>query len=64
MLVVRQLPRELRRRLERDTALVRTGLSAAEAYGWHELNDPVLARWSLDAYVTVEAYAVLQERLN
>jgi hypothetical protein len=62
--VVRELPRELRRRLDQDAALVRTGLSAAAGYGWHELSGPQIATWSLDAYIAVDSYGVLQERPN
>ena len=63
---VRQIPRELRDSLERDVALVRTGLSAAGAYGWDELikAGAASATWSLDAYLPVEAFDSLQAQLN
>jgi len=34
------------------------------AYGWNEVRKAAGATWSLDAYLVVEAYAVLQEHLN
>ncbi len=62
-LVVRQLPRSLRQALEHDPALVRTGTSAASAYGWDDLAQKS-ATWSLDAYLPLEAFSSLQEQLN
>src|SRR5207302_10615854 len=50
MLVVRQLPRGLRQALEQDAAVVRTGASAAGAYGWDEFRNRA-ATWSLDVYL-------------
>ncbi len=49
-LVERQVPRGLRQGLERDAALVRTGVSAAGAYGWVELTQQVTS-WMLDVPV-------------
>jgi segregation and condensation protein B len=63
-LVVRQVPAELRGALEEDAALVRTGVSAAGAYGWSELTEPVDASWRLDAYVSLVVFDALQEQLN
>ena len=63
-LVVRQVPRGLRQALDRDAALVRTGLSAASAYGWDELSQGPGSPWSLDAYLPFEAFSTLQEHLN
>jgi segregation and condensation protein B len=61
--IARELPRGLRRALERDGALARTGISAAGAYGWNELTQYQPA-WVLDAYVSVEAFSLLQKQLN
>ena len=63
-LVVRQVPRGLRRALEHDAALVRTGCSAAGAYGWDELAGRPDPRRLLDAYLPPEVFSVLQEQLN
>jgi len=62
-LIARHVPRGLREALECDAALVRTGTSAASAYGWAELAQKG-ATWSLDAYLPLAAFAGLQERLN
>jgi segregation and condensation protein B len=62
-LVVRHVPRGLRQVLEQDAALVRTGLSAADAYGWDELAQRS-ATWSLDAYLPLAAFSDLQAQLN
>jgi segregation and condensation protein B len=63
-LIVRRLPRSLRRALERDAALVRTGASAAAAYGWDELTGAVEWSWLLDVYVSLDAFSAVQEQLN
>ncbi|MBV9595442.1 MAG: helix-turn-helix domain-containing protein, partial [Chloroflexi bacterium] len=63
-LIVRQIPTELRVELEQDAALVRTGASAAAAYGWNELSHATKPTWLLDAYVSSEAFEGLQEQLN
>jgi hypothetical protein len=64
-LLVRDVPSALREALEGDAALVRTGLSAAHAYGWDELLQPGTGpAWVLDAYVPIEAFSALQEELN
>jgi segregation and condensation protein B len=65
-LVVRQVPTELRAALEEDAALVRTGVSAAGAYGWNALTEPVDAdsSWRLDAYLSLSVFDALQEHLN
>jgi segregation and condensation protein B len=63
-LVVRHLPRALRRALEHDAALVHTGASAAAAYGWDGLADRPAPKWLLDAYLPLEAFSALQEQLN
>jgi segregation and condensation protein B len=63
-LLLRHLPRGVREALEREPALVRTGISAAAAYGWHELVDTRDPSWRLDAYVPQEAFSTLQELLN
>ena len=42
---------------------MRTGISAARAYGWTELTQHV-ASWMLDSYLSVEAFSGLQEQLN
>jgi hypothetical protein len=48
-----------------DAALMRTGLSAAGAYGWDELTSRTsTATWLFDAYVPVTAFETLQEELN
>jgi segregation and condensation protein B len=54
----------MRQALEHDPALVRTGVSAAAAYGWHELAQRSRSSWRLDAYLPLEAFSALQERLN
>jgi hypothetical protein len=53
------LSRDLRQALEQDAALVRTGHSAASAYGWDELNQGPDSTWSLDAYLPLEAFSNL-----
>ncbi|HKB47428.1 MAG TPA: helix-turn-helix domain-containing protein, partial [Ktedonobacterales bacterium] len=64
-LLVRHAPGALREALERDAGLVRTGLSAARAYGWDELLQPGAdPAWVLDAYLPLEAFSALQEELN
>jgi segregation and condensation protein B len=63
MLVVRQLPRGLRRVLEQDAAVVRTGASAAGAYNWDELAQAA-PTWWLDGYLSLDAFSALQEQLN
>jgi segregation and condensation protein B len=64
-LLVRGVPTVVREALEGDAGLVRTGVSAAKAYGWHELLQPdAQPVWVLDAYVPLEAFAALQEQLN
>jgi segregation and condensation protein B len=64
-LLVRHLPSAMRQVLEHDAVLVRTGVSAASAYGWDELlelsRDPA---WMLDAYLPVDAFSKLQDELN
>src|SRR5262249_37923030 len=51
-LLVRHLPHGMGEALEHDSALVRTGASAAAAYGWDELVELHELRWRLDAYVS------------
>ncbi len=63
-LVVRQIPTELRGALEHEAALVRTGVSAAGAYGWNQLTEPVDSGWRLDAYISLGVFDALQEQLN
>ena len=63
-LLVRHLPRGLRGALERDAALVRTGVSAGAAYGWDDLVGAQNLSWRLDAYLPQQAFAALQEQLN
>src|SRR5438270_8193338 len=63
-LIVRHLPRGLREALERDAALVRTGASAAAAYGWDQLAGARDLSWRLEAYVSQDTFAALQEQLN
>jgi segregation and condensation protein B len=63
-LLVRQVPRALRQALEQDAALVRTGISAAAAYGWDDLKQDLASSWRLDAYLPLEAFSALQEQLN
>jgi segregation and condensation protein B len=63
-LVVRHIPKDLRVELEQDSALVRSGTSAAAAYGWDELTPQADATWRLDAYVSLEVFDALQEQLN
>ena len=43
---------------------MRTGTSAAAAYGWDELTNPSVRTWQLDAYVSLEVFEALQEQLN
>jgi segregation and condensation protein B len=62
--LVRSLPRSMRQALERDAALVRTGSSAASAYGWLELTGRPDPSWLLDAYLPLEVLSALQEQLN
>ena len=62
-LIVRALPPGLWQALEQDAVLVRTGISAANAYGCDEPT-PDSATWSLDAYLPLEAFSSLQEQLN
>jgi len=54
----------MRNALERDPALVRTGASAASAYGWDELDAGNRSTWLLAAYLSVEAFSTLQQQLN
>jgi segregation and condensation protein B len=64
-LLVRGVPTALREVLERDAGLVRSGVSAAHAYGWDELLQPGAdPAWVLDAYLAIEAFSALQEELN
>jgi segregation and condensation protein B len=64
-LLVRHLPSAMRQALENDAVLVRTGVSAATAYGWEELLQLGReAAWMLDAYLSLEAFSELQEKLN
>jgi excisionase family DNA binding protein len=63
-LLVRHLPRAMREALERESALVRSGASAAAAYGWDELVDARNLTWRFDAYVSQDAFSNLQEQLN
>jgi segregation and condensation protein B len=63
-LIVRHVPRHVRQALEGEAALVRTGASAAAAYGWDELTDATRASWLLDGYVSQSSFAELQEQLN
>jgi hypothetical protein len=42
---------------------VRSGVSAASAYGWDELAQHV-PTWSLDAYLSMEAFSSVQAQLN
>jgi segregation and condensation protein B len=64
-LLVRSVPSALREALEGEAGLVRSGLSAAGAYGWDELLRPGAdPAWVLDAYVPIEAFSALQEELN
>ena len=62
-LVVRHIPTELRAALEHEAALVRTGVSAAGAYGWTQLTEPA-SGWRLDAYISLDVFDALQEQLN
>ncbi len=62
--VVRQVPRDLREALERDALLVRSGVSAAAAYGWEGLQAGHTSTWLLDGYLPLEAFSELQEQLN
>src|SRR2546423_98021 len=63
-LIVRHLPRGLREALEHDSALVRTGASAAAAHGWAEIGAADGLSWRLDAYVPQDAFSALQAQLN
>ena len=63
-LVVRHVPPHVRKALEEDAALVRTGASIARAYGWNELTEPLASAWRLDGYVSIEVFDALQEQLN
>src|SRR4051794_22833888 len=63
-LIDRQVPQSMRQALERDPALVRTGASAASAYGWDELDAGNRSAWPLDAYLCLEAFSSLQQQLN
>ena len=63
-LIVRNLPQGLRATLEHDPTLVRTGASAAAAYGWDELKPRPGSTWLLDGYLPLEAFSELQEQLN
>jgi segregation and condensation protein B len=63
-LLVRNLPQGMREALERESALVRTGASAATAYGWDELAQVDNLSWRLDAYISQDAFSTLQEQLN
>ena len=40
------------------------GANAAAAYGWDALIERSDATWQLDAYVSLELFDTLQERLN
>jgi segregation and condensation protein B len=63
-LIVRQLPGHLRQALEGDAALVRTGASAAAAYGWDDLPRARNSGWLVDGYLSETAFSALQEQLN
>jgi Helix-turn-helix domain len=54
--VVLRLPTPLAAALEHDASLVRTGCSAARAYGWSELSSAGRA-WRLDAYIPLAAFS-------
>jgi segregation and condensation protein B len=54
----------MRQALERDPSLVRTGASAASAYGWDELDAGKRSTWRLDAYLSLEAFSSLQQQLS
>ena len=43
---------------------MRTGASAAAAYGWDELTGQGNSTWRLDAYLSLEMFDTLQEQLN
>ena len=43
---------------------MRTGTSAAAAYGWDELHADGARPGRLDAYLPLEAFSALQEQLN
>jgi chromosome segregation and condensation protein ScpB len=43
---------------------VRTGLSAARAYGWTELHPAAGQTWRLDAYLPLEAFSALQQHAD
>jgi segregation and condensation protein B len=64
-LLVRHLPLAMRQVLEHDAVLVRTGVSAASAYGWEVLLQPGRdPAWMLDAYLPFDVFSKLQEELN
>jgi hypothetical protein len=63
-LIVRHLPRSLGEALAGDASLVRTGASAAAAYGWDELVAAQDPSWRLDVYVPEEAFSALQQALK
>ena len=65
-LVMRRLPWPLRHALEQDPTLVRTGSSAAAAYGWAERlsGSQPDSSWVLDAYLPLAAFSALQEQVN
>jgi segregation and condensation protein B len=58
-LTVLRVPEHVRASLDKEAALVRTGASAAAAYGWDELRSG--SRWALDAYLPVDALQRLQD---
>jgi segregation and condensation protein B len=60
-LSVLHLPSHLFGVLQKDAALVRTGVSAAAPYGWQELS--IGQPWVLDAYVAADALRRLQASL-
>jgi len=59
---VLHLPPPLLAALDRDASLVRTGISAARAYGWEELGADQV--WAVDAYLPLAAVRVLLEQVN
>src|SRR5579859_2142607 len=61
--LVLRLPIDVAAALEHDATLVRTGLSAARAYGWTELTSAGQA-WRLDAYISPQVFSALQQQVD
>jgi segregation and condensation protein B len=63
MLCILHVPASVFEQLQREASLLRTGLSAAAAYGWDEIVDLNQQPWALDAYLPLDTVRRLQTGL-